>query len=376
MLDKHKVLQELHHIVPQVFFNMRQELQCADHCWKWLLDHPESAQSIGTSSSQSIMAHWTEPLDTHIAVHPQEIPYHVLAVDGSQIYPDKHQGIACFLLNIGSVHLVYTPESSRALLNSMPFIITLTDTELVDDFSCDIVNYRRNELELRTGLVASIKARQELGSLPCLFLYDGSLIFWYLDDKDLETKFRFLTSHLAILEQFYNHRLLIAGFISLPKSKELVNSIKAALDQDIIPLPSMVTPSLDHIVDGDIMQSFLQPLHRSALFANRSPIVDYYPDHLKPYFTYVHCVDEIVRIEFPAWIAHDTQAIDTIIGIALDQSNKGRGYPVALAEAHEQAVVKSKDREFFYQMLYKVSLDHDQKFTTSQKSLKKRFVGI
>jgi hypothetical protein len=62
--------------------------------------------------------------------------------------------------------------------------------------------------------------------------------------------------------------------------------------------------------------------------------------------------------------------------VILDQSIKGRGYPVCLAEAHEQAVVKGPDRDFFYHVLQKVGIEQKQHYVVSQKSLKKRGIGI
>jgi hypothetical protein len=64
------------------------------------------------------------------------------------------------------------------------------------------------------------------------------------------------------------------------------------------------------------------------------------------------------------------------VQIIINQAQKGRGYPVCLAEAHEQAVVKGPDREFFYHMIQKIGYDYKQRINISQKSLKKRGIGI
>ena len=85
---------------------------------------------------------------------------------------------------------------------------------------------------------------------------------------------------------------------------------------------------------------------------------------------------EIVRIEVPAWIARNQKHLTTVAQIILNQSLKGRGYPVALAEAHEQAVVKGPDREFFYHLIQKIGIENHQRMHLSQKSIKKRGIGI
>jgi hypothetical protein len=60
----------------------------------------------------------------------------------------------------------------------------------------------------------------------------------------------------------------------------------------------------------------------------------------------------------------------------LDQCNKGRGYPVVLAEAHEQAVVKGADRDFFYSVITKIGIEENKRILVSQKSAKKRRMSI
>ena len=85
---------------------------------------------------------------------------------------------------------------------------------------------------------------------------------------------------------------------------------------------------------------------------------------------------EIARVEIPAWIARDDAKVDKVARMILDQSIKGRGYPVAIAEAHEQAVVKGPDRDFFYHCIQKMSIEHKLRVAYSQKVLKKRGIGI
>ena len=99
-------------------------------------------------------------------------------------------------------------------------------------------------------------------------------------------------------------------------------------------------------------------------------------NHLIPHFFYLHTGYEIARVEIPAWIASDDAAVSLVARMLLDQSIKGRGYPVVLAEAHEQAVVKGPDRDFFYQMITKLSIERKQRILLSQKSVKKRGIGI
>jgi hypothetical protein len=174
----------------------------------------------------------------------------------------------------------------------------------------------------------------------------------------------------------------MAGYISLPKSKELVNIARmAAVEYDKNRLEEQ---PFEHIFDSTIAEFFLKPYERTIVFRNNAPISAHYPDHLRPHFFYLHVGAEIGRIEIPAWIASNRELVDSIAAIIIDQCKKGYGYPIAIAEAHEQAVVKGPDREFFYQLLDKVSLDrarqaqHGSKsgLAISLKSMRKRSIGF
>lgn len=369
MLNRTKVLKELSHKTPTIFLDYALERAHALALWQKVVANPVFQKQVQVSQFPWVIPTWAGPIEHTQTVLLGDSGYQALSVDGSQIYPDRHQGINCYVINIGSVALHYNNPSS-IFLDSTPYVSFETQEDN-NEISPEIVNCRRTELELRTGLELSKKF---MNQLPLVFMVDGSLIFWHLESKEPAMKYRFLASYLALLEQFYQEKILIAGYISLPKSKELVNILRAAC---LLPENSTgLDYCVDHLVDTDVADFFVTPGTRTALFAHRSTITQEYPEHLKPYFFYMHVGTEIARIEIPAYIAHDAQKVATVAQIILDQSIKGRGYPVCLAEAHEQAVVKGADRDFFYHLLQKITLDQKQHYHVSQKSLKKRSIGI
>lgn len=367
MLNRSKILQELNVQVPQVFDSTYSEIALAQMAFGWLCENPQTAQSIAESVHDMLMPSWSEPLNKMYSLSVPHGGYQVLAVDGSQIYPDRHQGISCYVLNIGTAFFSYDQQSS-VLLDSFPKVCTSVDPlQLLPDF----INAKRSELEFQAGFD---KSRELVDpAKPFLYLCDGSLIFWHLESKEEEIKNDFLTSYLAALERFYTSRMLIAGYISFAKNKEIVNLLRAGLEKKLIPSERT---SIDYLVDADICSFFLPPYHRTILFGHHSPIVTNYPEHLRPYFCYVNVGQEIARVEVPAWIAFDNTYLDQVLSLILDQAIKGQGYPVALSEAHEQAVIKNADREYFYQLLNSVTQQHHRVYVQSQKSIKKRVVGV
>ncbi len=69
------------------------------------------------------MPSWEGSLDQVVEIKGREHPYGVVATDGSQIYPDKHQGVPCYVLNTGIAQFAYG-ETSRVQLSSIPEMVT------------------------------------------------------------------------------------------------------------------------------------------------------------------------------------------------------------------------------------------------------------
>jgi hypothetical protein len=299
----------------------------------------------------------------------------VSSVDGSQIYPDRHNILSCCLINTGSVVLPYAIANKRVSLYSEPTVFVGADENQVP-FTTDSINCKRQELELAAGLALGKSIKKEYGDdvLSILF-FDGSLIFWHLLSKEVDVRDQFLSAYLGLLDKIFQEKIPVAWYISMPKSKELMSLVRLYLC-DFDHSKKELYSSVDAVLDSGIMQAYLPEYTRSIVFRNRSAVSDFYPAHLRPYFFYINVGDEIGRIEIPAWIAQDDKLIESIASVTLDQCIKGNGYPVALAEAHEQAVVKGPDREFFYHYLQKIGMDRNHKMAISRKSLQKRGMGI
>jgi hypothetical protein len=96
-----------------------------------------------------------------------------------------------------------------------------------------------------------------------------------------------------------------------------------------------------------------------------------YGDHQVAFF-YLHCDEEIARVEIPQWVAQDERLLSLTHSLVLDQCRRGQGYPVAISEAHEQAVISGSDRRLFREMVSQV-LDRQGVTTfTSEKERSKR----
>jgi hypothetical protein len=363
MLDRSKLLQEINKYSGKLFRDYSQEFIIAKEIWQKISQDSDFNKKIKDIAVPWLLPTWHGNLSYSEKIEPQS-QYTILSCDGSQIYPDRHQGTSCFLINIGTVKIDYA-QTSQVKFNSFPFLFSQSDED-----SIEIVDCKRQEYEFQFGIKIMEEEKQKNNDKDFIFLFDGSLIFWHLESKSANVGQEYLGKYLGLLHQFYKEDLMIAGYISLPKSKELVNLIRTDIFQNNNEI------KIDNVLDLHIASFYLDKFHRSILFKNHSPITQHYPSHLHPHFFYLNVGEEIVRIEIPEWIAKDEKKVDIVSQIIVDQCIKGHGFPICLAEAHEQAVVKSIDRDFFYTILQKLNIEHKQKIFMSQKSMKKKFMGI
>jgi hypothetical protein len=111
----------------------------------------------------------------------------------------------------------------------------------------------------------------------------------------------------------------------------------------VLPVPDKPCEEAHPVTDAMVFRSLLEPGQRSARFRSHAKISSVYAAPID--FVYLNVDREIARLEFPAWVT--PRGLAHLTGAVLDQCAKGLGYPVALAEAHEQAVVKAADRRAF-----------------------------
>lgn len=386
MLDRSKVIRELQNVSDRLFLDASYEHELARVIWQHIAADPLYTYTVRSLDVPWPISSWHGRLDHAVSIDHQALNYTVYAVDGSQIYPDRHQGVSCFLINIGTVSLSYGTNSVPITFATEPRIFLGDEYEQLEAISVDAVNMIREELELKT--VADLCPQT---TDPFLVLLDSPLTFWFLDTKEPQLRTTFLPRYLDSLWQLYSKKIMHAGYISMPRSRDLVAILRAAIERDDLTqrgvtheiIQAIAASSVEYkekltnkLVDSTIVRWITKPYQRTTLFKSTAAICASYPPPLVPYFYYLNVGSEIVRIEIPAWIAQDEPSVDLISRICLDQAIKGHGYPVALAEGHEMAVVKNHDREFFYHLLTKLGITYKKRFALSQKSLKKRGLGV
>ena len=323
---------------------------------------------LAASRTTWLVAGLTGGLTRH---HPlPDIPgeFTVLATDGSHIEIDRHRSPRCFLVNIGSVALHYgsTPGSS---LTSYPRLYFTRE-----DLAIPPPGPRGREqviegtlLGLKRGVDECRGLLKLADTLPpgstSIALLDGTLVLWGFEAyPDFVNRVLLEDGFLACLEAMRrlneSRQLAPASYISLPGSTEVTNVLRVALCPSEAPdcdhCPSANGRDCDAVAsltDRELFAGILGEGERSELFTSQSTVVGkYYGTHSIEFF-YLGVDQEIARVEVPAWVAASEELLNLVHALVFDQCRRGHGYPVALSEAHEKAIVTGADRESFWQLV-------------------------
>jgi hypothetical protein len=375
MLNREFLAKEFASIADSIFSLSTPQISLTLEEWKTMTNSSAFKAGVQAAQKTTPLALCLEDFSEFYNIAPMQTNYTILGVDGSQVYPDRHlSSTNCFLINTGYCLLEYRSQSKATLFSTPKVFQPQASRNSEIPFSADIVDLKREDMEFELAFKKSLEIRNQKNPQNFACLYDGSLVFWHLETKPSVVKDLFLAKYLQQLKNFGEEKILIASLVSLPQNHEITNLFKAGLQKQ--PIYEKLYNELDLFIDAGLLQTALPNFHRTALLSCPSKIVDLYPDQIKPYFCYINAGKEIVRIEVPSWIAHDSEKFNKVCQIVLDQCLKGYGYPVALAEAHEQAVIKGPDRDFFYHLIHRIGVQNKHKLLLSQKSMKKRGMGF
>lgn len=320
--------------------------------------------------------------------------YAVVGVDGSHIDVSRHLPARCYLINIGGIALQYgTPHNAAPF--SSPCLYASDDELVIRD---TLAPYR--EETISGALLDAKRAVEELQGLadelrrlpadvPALGLIDGSLIMFGMHrHPDFVVRQLIDEGFVKIMDDIRDmaqqRMLAIASYISLPRSAELVNALRlrvcpfpvADCDRECGTTRAGERPcdlQIGGVMDREIFDATLSVGERSPVFHSSAPIVrDHYGQHGVAFF-YLRTEEEIGRVEIPDWVAADEALLALAHSLVVEQCRLGPGYPVALKEAHEQAVVTGADRQYFIELVEAALTDNSLPVYSSEKNISKRF---
>ena len=274
MLNRSELAKQISKFADKIFPNLFQSSDLAQKKWQEICNDPYFLQKVDVAESSFLVPGWQGNLSDIFQIKNDLKDYSVLAVDGSQIYPDRNfSGASCFLVNSGGCFLKYGQQSIAKFFNEPKLFLPDDIKDERFSFSRDLVDLKREEIEFKTLFEKFLfyKKEYDLKNDKFICLIDGTIIFWPLEGKQPEVKKYFLDRYLYYLNQFYKNNILVAGFISFPKSKELVNLIKIGLcrfdlvdcikcHKEFDDFPCKV---VDNLIDTKIVKMLLASLNKN-----------------------------------------------------------------------------------------------------------------
>ena len=293
--------------------------------------------------------------------------YDALAADGSQLYPDETSfPLTHLLVNAGSCHIRYADQgASHAEICSEPKLVFYDRAASQGERSFLEQERDLHELRFAHKIVKEFAFNilgDTLRKTPVLFFLDGSLAVHGEREGDEALAVKIYREELKdFLALCAFKEIHVLGYISFSRSSQLINKLKTVL-------PKITQASSDRA----FLQAVLKPGEGTVAYRALDTDSRVSCDTLEYYFLYLNTGYELVRLECPAFIAQDKKQLSLAVGLCLDQIAKGDGYPVVLTQAHEQAVIKAADKNFFYEMISQKALDWGVPIFLSQKNIAKR----
>jgi len=273
----------------------------------------------------------------------------LLAADGSQINPNRHDAVEFGLINIGVIRL-------------QP-VQALTPVEMT---SCELFLYQSPENDsgpLTEELVAlkrDFKERSELARLAAaepgvvLTLTDGPLEL-FREPKGDPRFDRLFEDYLDVMEVLASMNTVTAGYVDKPGADLVVRLLELTLYPDEELQKAGKERQLGGVRDIDLFRDTLQPAERSAIFAIQSSSAEKFSQrlngHMALHFFYLNVGRVgrpwLVRVELPAWVSQQAELVDLLHATLLQQCRQMgiKAYPYALHRAHEVALVSFQDKQ-------------------------------
>jgi hypothetical protein len=285
------------------------------------------------------------------------LPYTVLAVDGSQINPDRHAEVVYGLVNIGAIQMrTDSAEAPQPSIRSQLFY----DEELYTPggtISEELLALKRDLLERRQLAELAGKAAP-----PVITFTDGPLELWGAKDtgggEPGQAEFRdSLELYQQALRQLCEMDATTAGYVDKPGADLVVRLLEIAMaPQDGLWDIKKERP-LRGVTEFDLYADYLQPGERSAVFAMQSQSAHLYQDELALHFFYLNVGRAgdawLARVEVPSWVVNSTERLNSLHAVLVQQCRimGTRPYPYLLHRAHETALVTLEERQQVTQMI-------------------------
>lgn len=269
----------------------------------------------------------------------------ILAADGSQISPNRHEAVSFGLIN--TAIFIYRTHSTE-----IPSIVTETalihpdpSSQYDDEFDENMIALQRDIAERK--LLA--KEACQLGcDNPVIALIDGPLQLFNLRQLFQNQK-KLFEEYQSAIQQLSEKNIITAGYVDRPRADYVIRMIDFLKENPERNIQSG-EPQFPLICDSDIFSLLLRPGERSSLFNLYSKNSMESKESMKIFFFYLNVgtipKPMIARIEIPSWTAQNVESVNLLHACILEQT-KIFGiypYPYVLHRAHESALINFAEK--------------------------------
>lgn len=275
----------------------------------------------------------------------------LIAADGSQIIPNRHEALQYYAINVGAIAM-------QVGSGNTPEISTDTEIHMLDEF--DDTYFSESQIALLRD-VAERKKLLEIAnkySGKKIALTEGQLELWgSVDNENAKDFERNLQDYLNVLKESEKKQVITAGYIDKPSANWVIKLLEiASTPQDELKNVRKNRP-LAGATDLWLFEQILGKHERSAVFSLQAKSAEKYTGSISIRFFYLNVGNEkkskVARVDIPAWVANDKKILNDL-HIALIEQSKIMGnepFPYLLHRAHEIAVITHREKEEIDRML-------------------------
>lgn len=292
-----------------------------------------------------------EPLASHHPMADSVIQATLIAADGSQIAPNRHDQIQYYVVNVGAIAMQIGSGNT-------PEVVTETDLRVLDEF--DDVVFSESQIALLRDVAERKKllAMAEKYSGTVIALTEGQLELWGSVDNENAREFeKSLQDYLHVLDEMRQKQIITGGYVDKPGANWVVKLLEIAET----PQDELKNVRKNRLLAGAtdlwLFSQFLGEYERSAVFALQAKSAEKYQGALALHFFYINVGDakhpKIARADVPLWVVENPNMLNVLHSVLVEQSKiMGKSpFPYLLHRAHEIAVVTHREKEEIDRML-------------------------
>ena len=313
-----------------------------------------------------------EPLKTVIAPPGEDSTLAIiLASDGSQINPSRHDAVEFGMVNLGCFYLLpgsgFAPEirtRCHLLYPGMPLLGNETLSE-------ELVALLRDVEERRFVAEVAVQAQKEIAihsdgeMLPIVAFTDGPLELFGEPGGQAQQRKRF-QDYLIALDHMADVGAVSAGYVDKPRANLIIKMLELmTLSEDDLKREQWQA-RFSGIEDTQLFAELLLPGYRTTTYLLVSRSAKTFKEksaRLTLCFFYINVgyylrdgsrMDAYARVEVPLWVAQDQGLMALLHRSILDQCKilGEQPYPYALHRAHEVAVVRFSEKSEIQQLIH------------------------